>query len=211
MIDFLGPIVTTALMVVVINALEIGRSAKLALATTCGLWIGLAAAASASGWLTISDPFPIIGIFVAVPLVAVAIAAAWPPARAAAIAWGIVAAQYIWPELRDQPRAQALRPLLVLHSFRFIGLAFLVPGVVSLELSAAFAHLAAYGDLLAAVLAVLALAGLQTKPGLLLVWVFNLWGTADLLYAFYQGNSVGMLPGQLGAAFSYRPSLCRCS
>jgi len=26
-------------------------------------------------------------------------------------------------------------------------------------------------------------------------------GTADLFYAFYQGNSVGMLPGQLGAAF----------
>jgi hypothetical protein len=60
------------------------------------------------------------------------------------IAWGIVAAQYLWPELRDQPRAQALRSLLVLHSFRFIGLAFLVPGVVSTELSAAFAHPAAH-------------------------------------------------------------------
>jgi hypothetical protein len=117
------------------------------------------------------------------------------------IAWGIVAAQYLWPELRDQPRAQALRPLLVLHSFRFIGLVFLVPGVVSPELSAAFAHPAAYGDLLAAVLALLALAGLRTQLGLLLVWVFNLWGTADLLNAFYQGNSVGMVPGQLGAAF----------
>jgi hypothetical protein len=43
------------------------------------------------------------------------------------IVWGIVAAQYLWPELRDQPRAQALRPLVILHSFRFIGLAFLVP------------------------------------------------------------------------------------
>jgi hypothetical protein len=89
----------------------------------------------------------------------------------------------------------------VLHRFRFIGLAFLVPGVVSTELSAAFAHPAAYGDLLAAALALLALAGLQTKLGLPLVWVFNLWGTADLLYAFYQGNSVGLVTGQLGAAF----------
>ena len=56
-------------MVAVVNALvvylEIGRSAKLALAGTSGLWIGFAAAASASGWLTISDPFPIMGIFVA--------------------------------------------------------------------------------------------------------------------------------------------------
>jgi len=34
-----------------------------------------------------------------------------------------------------------------------------------------------------------------------LVWVFNLWGTADLLYAFYQGNAVGFAPGQLGAAY----------
>jgi hypothetical protein len=117
------------------------------------------------------------------------------------MAWGIVAAQYLWPELRDQPRVQALRPLLILHSFRFIGLAFLVPGVVAPELPAAFAHPAAYGDLLAAVLALLALAGLQTKLGILLVWVFNLWGTVDLLYAFYQGNSVGFAPGQLGAAY----------
>ena len=117
------------------------------------------------------------------------------------IAWRIVAARYLWPELRNQPRAEALRPLLVLHSFRFIGLAFLVPGVVSAELSAAFARPAAYGDLVAAILALVALAGLQTRQGLLLVWLFNLWGTADLLFAFYNGNSVGFAPGQLGAAY----------
>ena len=44
------------------------------------------------------------------------------------IAWGVVTARYIWPELRLRSRAEALRPLLILHSFRFIGLAFLVPG-----------------------------------------------------------------------------------
>jgi hypothetical protein len=81
-----------------------------------------------------------------------------------------------------------LRSLLILHCFRFIGLAFLVPGVVAAELPAAFAVPAAYGDLMAAILALVALAGLQTRRGILLVWVFNLWGTADLLYAFYQGN-----------------------
>ena len=90
------------------------------------------------------------------------------------VAWGIVAAQYLWPELRDQPRVQALRSLLILHCFRFIGLAFLIPGVVSAELPAAFAGPAAYGDLIAAILALVALAGLQTRLGLLLVWVFNL-------------------------------------
>lgn len=67
MVDFLGTIVTAALMVAVVNALvvylEIGRSAKLALAGTSGLWIGFAAAASASGWLTISDPLSNHGNF----------------------------------------------------------------------------------------------------------------------------------------------------
>jgi hypothetical protein len=118
------------------------------------------------------------------------------------IAWGLVTASYIWPELRRQSRADALRPLLLLHCFRFVGLAFLVPGVVSPDLPAAFASPAAYGDLIAAVLAMLALAaGLQTSLGIALVWVFNLWGSADLLYAFYQGNRVGLEPGQLGAAY----------
>ena len=44
-------------------------------------------------------------------------------------AWGIVATQFIWPELRDRSHVDALRPLLTLHTFRFIGLSFLIPGV----------------------------------------------------------------------------------
>ena len=65
------------------------------------------------------------------------------------IAGGIVATRYIWPELRLRQQAEALRPLLILHSFRFIGLAFLVPGVVSPDLPSAFARSAAYGDIIA--------------------------------------------------------------
>ena len=117
------------------------------------------------------------------------------------LAWGIVAARYLWPYLRSQPRVDALRPLLILHSFRFIGLAFLVPGVVAPELSAAFARPAAYGDLIAAVLALLALVTLRSRLGIPLVWLFSVWGTADLLYAFYQGNSLAIEPGQYGAAY----------
>jgi hypothetical protein len=117
------------------------------------------------------------------------------------IAWGIVAARYIWPELRLRQRAQALRPLLILHSFRFIGLAFLVPGVVSPDLPSAFAHSAAYGDIVAATLALLSLLLLPRGAGIVIAWIFNLWGTADLLGAFYQANATGLLPGQLGAAY----------
>jgi len=117
------------------------------------------------------------------------------------IAWGIVAARYIWPELRLRPRAEALRPLLIFHSFRFIGLAFLVPGVVSPDLPSAFARSAAYGDLVAAILALLALISLPTASGVVIAWIFNLWGTADLFNAFYQANHAGLMAGQLGATY----------
>ena len=118
------------------------------------------------------------------------------------VAWGIVVARYLWPALRNQPRARALRPLLLLHSFRFVGLTFLVPGVVSPDLASAYARPAAYGDLIAALLALLALAALPIGLGIVLAWVFNLWGSADLVYAFYQGLiGVGIEPSQLGAAY----------
>ena len=117
-------------------------------------------------------------------------------------AWGWVGARYLWPRLRERPRAEALRPLLILHSFRFIGLAFLVPGVVSPDLPHAFAHYTAFGDLGAAALALLSLMTLRTGPaGLLCAWIFNFWGSADLLDAFYQAGRSGLLPGQLGAAY----------
>jgi hypothetical protein len=122
------------------------------------------------------------------------------------IGWGIVTARYLWPELRLRNRAEALRPLLILHSFRFIGLAFLVPGVVSPDLPAAFAHPAAYGDVIAALLALLALTSLPSAAGIGIAWIFSLWGAADLVNAFYQANRAGLLAGQLGAAF-FLPTL----
>ena len=117
------------------------------------------------------------------------------------IAWGIVAARCIWPALRLRQRSEALRPLLILHSFRFLGMGFLVPGVVSPDLPRAFATAAAFGDIVAASLALLSLLSLRSAPGLLIAWVFNLWGFADLVNAFYQANATGLSPGQLGAAY----------
>ena len=117
------------------------------------------------------------------------------------IAWGVVTARYIWPELRLRSRAEALRPLLVLHSFRFIGLAFLVPGVVSPDVPSAFAQSAAYGDIIAAILALLALTSLSGTAGIVIAWIFSLWGTADLFNAFYQANHAGLTAGQLGSTY----------
>ena len=119
----------------------------------------------------------------------------------AMIAWGVVAKLYLWPKLRSMGRSDALRPILVLHCFRFLGLAFLVPGVVSPDLPFAFAHAAAVGDIIAAILALLSLASLKSRAGLVVAWIFNLWGSADILNAFFQAGHAGMMAGQLGAAY----------
>jgi hypothetical protein len=119
------------------------------------------------------------------------------------VAWGITVRRYVWPALRTRERNDALRPILLFHSFRFIGLAFLIPGVVSPNLPAAFARPAAYGDLATALLALIAGATLNTRLSVVLVWAFNLVGTVDLLNAFYEGNRtvVGIDPGLQGAAY----------
>ncbi len=120
------------------------------------------------------------------------------------LAWSVCAAQYIWPAISARERVEGLRPILVLHGFRYVGLALLIPGVVSPQLSAtAFARGLAIGDVTTATLALIALAALRTRLGGLLVWIFNIVGTADLLNAFYQGNRVGLAnaPGLLGAAY----------
>ncbi|HMJ98828.1 MAG TPA: hypothetical protein VK552_05905, partial [Reyranella sp.] len=87
MLDFVGTIATMALAVFIVVALllfaDMSRRAKLILAGLLALWIGLAAAASAAGWLAIPRPFPVMGLFVAAPLLAAAIAASQPDARRA--------------------------------------------------------------------------------------------------------------------------------
>ena len=116
------------------------------------------------------------------------------------VAFGLVTHLYIWPRLRILERDDALMPLLVPHTFRFIGLSFLVPGVVSPSLPSALASPAAYGDLVAAILAVAATIALSKRASsaIALVWLFNVWGATDLLFAYYQGLfGVQLNPGDL--------------
>lgn len=120
------------------------------------------------------------------------------------VAFTIVTRVYIWPRLRVMPRTDALLPLVIPHVFRFAGLSFLVPGVVSPALSRSFSIPAAYGDLGAAILAAVATLSLASRASWAIpaVWVFNVWGAVDLLNAFYEGrNIVGVDPGLLGAAY----------
>lgn len=120
----------------------------------------------------------------------------------------VIARLYVWPWLRTRGRNQALVPLVAPHMFlRFIGLSFLVPGVVSPALPAAFAVPAAYGDLVAGILAVIATIALAKRLpwAVAAVWLFNIWGAADLLFAIYEGPHAGIHPESLGAAF-YLPT-----
>lgn len=120
-------------------------------------------------------------------------------------AWVISTIVLFWPALRSLPATTALIVLVTPHMFRFIGLSFLLPGVVSESLPGEFARPAAYGDFIAAVLAMAAVILLGVRaPGLTIVlWTFNIWGTADLLIAMFRGprhlRTTG--PGVLGAAF----------
>ena len=115
-----------------------------------------------------------------------------------------VATLYVWPWLRAARSNQALAVLVAPHLFlRFIGLSFLVPGIVASALPPAFAVPAAYGDLVAGVLAIIATVGLarQAVWARAAVWSFNTWGAADLIYAGAEGVRLIANPGSLGAAF----------
>ena len=116
----------------------------------------------------------------------------------------VVAVLFVWPWLRVHNAGQALIWLVAPHMFfRFIGLSFLVPGVVLASLPKAWAAPAAYGDFVAGILAIIATIALAHAAACAIaaVWIFNVWGAIDLLFAFYKGARVRLEPGSLGAAF----------
>jgi hypothetical protein len=113
---------------------------------------------------------------------------------------------FAMPWLQAQDARVALLWLVVPHMFlRFIGLGFLAPGVVSAALPRSWAAPAAYGDLVAGILAIIAAAALahNLSWAIAAVWIFNVWGAVDLLYGFYKGLRVNLAldPGLLGAGY----------
>ncbi len=108
------------------------------------------------------------------------------------VVWGLIAKWLLAPWLEKQSPRDALFWLTLPHAFRYMGMVFLVPGVVARPLPDAFAIPAAYGDLLTGVLALLALIALRTgwARALALVWLFNIVGTVDLLNALRQADVV---------------------
>ena len=108
------------------------------------------------------------------------------------IAWAVIAKTLLVPWLKTKPLDDGLIWLMLPHAFRHIGMVFLVPGVVARPLPETFANTAAYGDLLAGILALLAITGLRTRwaGALAMVWLFNVVGTVDLINALRQPDAI---------------------
>jgi hypothetical protein len=114
----------------------------------------------------------------------------------------VAARLYVVPRLAELPPRSVLPPILLLHGLRHLGLMFLEPGATYAGLPSQFAYPAAYGDFLASMLALVALAALVSnaafsKP---LVWIFNIEGTVDLVIAIVLATIYDAAP-QMGPAY----------
>jgi hypothetical protein len=120
------------------------------------------------------------------------------------VAWLLCFRTYLWPRFKSMNAVQAQRAIATLHSFRFFGLVFVLPGIVGSGLPSGFGHFAAYWDLTTGILAMLALASVSVRP---VFWAcviaFNSVGLVDFALDYYHASRVGLpeLAGQLGSAY----------
>jgi hypothetical protein len=121
------------------------------------------------------------------------------------VPWLLCFGAYVWPRLKAIDQVDAQRAIATLHSFRFFGLVFLVPGVVGPNLPVDFAAFAAYGDFATGLLAMLALLTTRMRPLFwLFVVAFNVVGAVDIIVDYYHGIQLGLpaLAGELGAGYA---------
>jgi len=172
-LDFMGTVIMVALMVLVVNTLitfmDVPRVAKVTLAGMFGVWIGLAASAAGTGWLTISRPVPVVGLFVVAPLLAAAFATAWPAARKAML-------------------SIPMPVMVALNIVRVFAVLFLMLAAEQ-RLTGPFPHSAAWGDIITGVVAVSVLWLLQDGRArhTTSIAAWNLFGAADLMLAIAFG------------------------
>lgn len=197
MLDFIGMVITAAVMVLFVNVLtiflDISRVAKIALAAVIGVWIGLAAAAAGAGWLPIARPVPVVGLFVVVPLLTTALATAWPAARKAML-------------------SMPMSAMVAINIVRVFAVLFLMLAAEG-RLTGPFPYSAAWGDIITGVLAVPVLwllkDGAARHATAIAAW--NLFGTADLILAIAlgitssEGSPLQIFPGPGSEAMQYVP------
>jgi hypothetical protein len=121
------------------------------------------------------------------------------------VAWVLCFGTYIWPRLKLMDRADAQRAIATLHSFRFFGLVFILPGVVGPHLPATFATFAAYWDFATGLLAIAALLAFRIRP---LFWffvvAFNVVGAVDILLDYYHATAANLpaMAQELGSTYA---------
>ena len=114
----------------------------------------------------------------------------------------VAARIYVLAKLPRLGPQAVLLPILLLHAFRHLGLMFLAPGATYAGIPPQFAYPAAFGDLIAALLALAAILALvrNARAARPLVWVFNLEGTIDLMAAIVLATAFGA-PAYMGPAY----------
>lgn len=120
------------------------------------------------------------------------------------VAWLLCFGAYLWPKLKSMDPVSAQRAIATLHSFRFFGLVFILPGVVGPNLPASFTVFSAYGDLATGLLAILALLTIRMRaPFWTFVVAYNLAGVTDLVGDYYHAIRAGVpaIAGQFGATY----------
>jgi hypothetical protein len=121
------------------------------------------------------------------------------------VAWLLCFSVYLWPRLKAAKPFDAQRAIATLHSFRFFGLVFILPGLVGPNMPSGFGTFAAYADFATGVLAMLALATARIRP---LFWffvaAFNIAGATDIIVDYYHAIQTGLdvMPGQFGATYA---------
>jgi hypothetical protein len=197
MLDFIGMVITATAMVLFVATLTIfmdaSRAARITLAAVIGVWIGLAAASAAAGWVKISRPVPVVGLFVVVPLLVTALATAWPAARQAMLSIPMAA-------------------MVALNILRVFAVLFLLLAAEG-RLSGPFPYSAAWGDIITGVVAVPVLWLLKDGAArhITAIAAWNLFGIADLVLAIgfgitsSEGAPLQLFPGPGSEAMQDAP------
>jgi len=118
----------------------------------------------------------------------------------ALVAYAVAAWWYLAPRLAGLPREMALVPLVWIHVFRIAGGTILAPGAVGDAVPMDFRTMIGYGDMLTALLALVALIALRRRLSfaIALVWLFVAVGLIDTVNAIVQSMRYSVFNDALG-------------
>jgi hypothetical protein len=116
------------------------------------------------------------------------------------VAYALIAWWYVAPRLSRLPREVALVPLVWIHAFRIVGGTILAPGAVDAAVPSDFRTMIGYGDMVTAVVALLALIALRRRMPLAIavVWLLLTVGLLDTVNAIIQSMRYSVFTYGLG-------------